>query len=349
MKNILKNRLLTLLLAAAFAVPFVSCSDWTDAERVEIKEPDMEHDNPELYAKYLAALREYKQSAGHKVVYAWFDNSVKVTASRGQRIETVPDSVDVISLMYSDNLTSREIADIAKVRTKGTRVVYTIAYDSLTESYKAYLEQFAAEPPSVEADDAPAVAKTLAEYAVDYSSSQIALCAKYNYDGVVVSYNGKELTHSTPDQIAEYTAIQTAFFAPIVEWKAANPSKMLSLLGRAHNILNKDIVALFEHIIVPTHYAASTVAIAQEIRKSVAEGAPADRFVAMVMTTSLDKSDIKTGYFGSDRALTMTAYWVATPEVGYTKAGVAIYNVQNDFYNPLLIYKYTREAISIMN
>ncbi len=355
MKNRLINKFTISLLVVTFALSFTSCNDWTDPENVEIKEPNLEQDNPELYAQYLAALREYKQRAGHKVVYAWFDNSLKNTVTRAHHITTLPDSVDVITLMYADNLVERELNEMNKVRQKGTRVIYNISYDALTEAYKAYREAFdAATPPQPTSDEegddtTPEVAKTLAEFTAEYMPAQIDLCAKYNYDGIVVSYNGKELTHSTPEQIAQYTAEQEAFLNPIAEWQKANTGKMLVLMGRAYNILNKELVQQFEHIIVPTQYLTSTASLSFELRKSLVEGVPADRFVTAVLTTSLDKSDTKTGYFGSQRALTETAYWISTPESGLQKAGIAIFDVQNDFYNTTLLYKYTREAIAIMN
>ena len=71
---------------AAFSVLALSaCSDWTDSESIKLKEPGIDEQSPELYAKYLKNLREYKNS-DHKIVYGWFDNSEKVPFSRGQHM-----------------------------------------------------------------------------------------------------------------------------------------------------------------------------------------------------------------------------------------------------------------------
>ena len=62
-----------------------ACSDWTDSESIKLKEPGIDEQSPELYAKYLKNLQEYKNS-DHKIVYGWFDNSEKVPFSRGQHM-----------------------------------------------------------------------------------------------------------------------------------------------------------------------------------------------------------------------------------------------------------------------
>ena len=54
---------------AAFSVLALSaCSDWTDSESIKLKEPGIDEQSPELYAKYLKNLQEYKNS-DHKIVY----------------------------------------------------------------------------------------------------------------------------------------------------------------------------------------------------------------------------------------------------------------------------------------
>ena len=48
---------------AAFSVLALSaCSDWTDSESIKLKEPGIDEQSPELYAKYLKNLQEYKNS-----------------------------------------------------------------------------------------------------------------------------------------------------------------------------------------------------------------------------------------------------------------------------------------------
>jgi len=40
---------------------------------------------------------------------------------------------------------------------------------------------------------------------------------------------------------------------------------------------------------------------------------------------------------------------VTEPSAEFTKAGLAIENMQNDYYNATNTYQYVREAINIMN
>ena len=55
---------------AAFSVLALSaCSDWTDSESIKLKEPGIDEQSPELYAKYLKNLQEYKNS-DHKIYTA---------------------------------------------------------------------------------------------------------------------------------------------------------------------------------------------------------------------------------------------------------------------------------------
>ena len=49
------------------------------------------------------------------------------------------------------------------------------------------------------------------------------------------------------------------------------------------------------------------------------------------------------------RALGEVAYWATVEAVGYEKAGIAIYNVQNDYYSTSGACTYVKEAIDIMN
>ena len=48
-------------------------------------------------------------------------------------------------------------------------------------------------------------------------------------------------------------------------------------------------------------------------------------------------------------AIIGAAEWTAKPVQGVVKAGIAVENAQNDYYNLSLVYYSIREAISIMN
>ena len=112
MKN--KSKIVAALLFAT-NLAFVSCDDWTDVESIDIKQPNIEEQNPELYTKYLENLRQYKESE-HKQVYAWFNNSEKSPFSLAHHLKSPPDSIDAVSLNYPDNLSDWEIKEISDIQ-----------------------------------------------------------------------------------------------------------------------------------------------------------------------------------------------------------------------------------------
>ncbi|WP_295938001.1 glycoside hydrolase family 18 [uncultured Alistipes sp.] len=105
----------------------VSCSDWTDMETVdsEIKRP-WEQD-PALWAKYTAALREYKLSE-HFISYARLYNSPVEATSEKDFMRSLPDSLDIVSLTNADNFSKFDAEDLSVMREKGTRVLYQVDY-----------------------------------------------------------------------------------------------------------------------------------------------------------------------------------------------------------------------------
>ena len=132
MKN--KFKIATLLF---FTTSFTlgACSDWTDIEGIDIKQPNIQEQNPELYTKYLENLRQYKADTEHKKVYAWFDNSEKHPSSYAQHITSLPDSIDIVGLMYPSELAAFEKEEIMTLQQKGTKVVYAISYDEIHKQY----------------------------------------------------------------------------------------------------------------------------------------------------------------------------------------------------------------------
>lgn len=125
--------------AVAVAVlSFAACSDWTETESLDINYPTLEEQNPELYKQYLKALRDYK-AGEHKVVLVSMDNTTSAPAQRNEHLTTMPDSVDIICLMNPDNLHPTLAGEFAKVREKGTRVIYNIDYNAIEKLWEKVL------------------------------------------------------------------------------------------------------------------------------------------------------------------------------------------------------------------
>lgn len=114
-KNILG--ICALVSAAGFAA---GCSDWTTPE------PQI-HDVPLTEVikddAYYAALRAYKES-DHSIAFGWFSEWDEGNAATTNMLQAVPDSMDVISLWNSFNLTPKKKADLDFVtKVKGTKVI----------------------------------------------------------------------------------------------------------------------------------------------------------------------------------------------------------------------------------
>lgn len=319
---------------AAFSVLALSaCSDWTDTESINLEELGIAEQNPEQYAKYLKNLQEYKNS-DHKVVYGWFDNSEKVPFSRGQHISDVPDSLDAVIVMTPE-LAAFEIEDIASVHEKGTKVLYSISYDNILKEYTDKVKE-------------GTETGTFSAYLAAELSRLIALEAPF--DGIVAEYRGKNPIYMSETDKAEAKANQDAFFGVIENWKNSNAGKRLVFQGYPANLIGQSVLASCEHIILITTDVTDAAQLGIEaLQALIAEGVPADRFIVSASTVSLDTTDKTTGYYNSLRALSEAAYWVTEPSAEFTKAGLAIENMQNDYYNATNVYQYVREAINIMN
>ena len=139
MKSIFKINILLVSIAL-----LAGCSEWTTPESIEIEKNSIEQTNPELYAKYCDALKEYKASE-HKIAYTTFLNSPEIAANGSEKISMIPDSVDFVQLMNLE-VSESHLEEIAAVREKkGTRFVFRFSVNECMEAYEAYVEEILAE------------------------------------------------------------------------------------------------------------------------------------------------------------------------------------------------------------
>lgn len=328
MKNIIKPIAGLLILGS---IAFASC---TDVESISINESNVKDQNPEAYAKYLANLTAYKASE-HKVVYAWFDNSNKVPYSPAQHITNMPDSIDVISMMYPE-LEAFEKNDMETVHQKGTKVVYTVSYDDIKAAY----DELAADEHNTSLAPFDSYLQTELTARLAYSN---------DFDGLIAEFSGKKPDFMSATELATYQATQNIFLNAINTWKTNNADKDLVFKGKPQNLVDKTILNGCKHIILDSGSATTASQLDLLVSNALETGVPSDRFVMAVSTISYDTTDKKTGYWGSTRALGEVAYWATVGKAGYEKAGIAIYNVQNDYYSTSGASTYVKEAIDIMN
>ena len=328
MKNIIKP-IAGLLILGSMA--FASC---TDVESITIDESNVKDQYPEAYAKYLSNLTAYKASE-HKVVYAWFDNSNKETYSPAQHISNMPDSIDVVSMTVPE-LDDFEKTDIETVHQKGMKVVYTINYDEIKADY----DELASDENN-----------TSLETFDNYLQAQLTALLAYSgdFDGLIAGFSGRDPQFMSATERAAYQATQNIFLNAINTWKSGNSDKELVFLGKPQNLLDKTILTNCKHIILDSESVSNIGQLNLLVNGVLEEGIPSDRFVIAASTVSIDTADKKTGYWDGKRTMSEIAYWVTEENALYEKAGIAIYDVQNDYYSTGGACTYVKETINIMN
>ena len=359
----MKNNIFKTILLAAAAVSSASCSEWTEPESVGFHYTTLEEKNPELYKAYFQSIRDYRDS-DHKVVIAKFDNKATAPAGRAEHITCLPDSVDYI-ILYNPEVSAAIADEMREVRElKGQKVLYQIEYKAIENEYKAYAEAWndAHQPAEGEDEEVPSdpadTLISLNNYVSDAVKARTAYLAEYGYDGVNIVYSSRNPASCTEDALDELKAAQAAFLAPIAEALASCPDALVFFEGTPQYILeNVEIVENADYLIIPATGAVNEYELSYELGLANRHGnIPSDRFVVLVTTRSLVDPALTDGTFsGTDRngkemtAIIGAAEWTAKSTSGVVKAGIAVENAQNDYFNLSEVYYNIREAISIMN
>ncbi|MCD8207362.1 MAG: glycoside hydrolase family 18 [Bacteroidales bacterium] len=324
MKNIIKP-IFGLLVFGSICL--VSC---TDMESIDINEKNAADRNSQAYAKYVSNLVDYKAS-DHQVVYGFFDNSNKEPFSSGQHITSVPDSIDVI-VMTTPALEQFELDDIAAVREMGTKVFFYVSYDDIESEY----------------NDLELEGTSFANY-LQTALDGILTSATGEYDGIVAGMSGSDPIFLSGDDYTAYQSAQNVFLNAISLWLSKYGSKEVALYGLPQNLIDRSILSSCSNIILNSSRVASEAELDLLVAKASVDNVPTDRFMMGVSTVSLSSLDSDTGYWDGDRALARVAYWATVEEAGYTKTGIAIIDVQNDYFDTNGVGTYVRQAIEILN
>lgn len=361
MKRNIKHLLLPLFAMFALA----ACEEWTETERLDIRYPLLEEQNPELYARYLEALRAYK-AREHKLAIVAIDNVATAPSQQNEHLTTLPDSIDWILLENPAKLHPTLAAEFEQVRRKGTRVGYTIDYDRIEARWAELLEQEqnSIEPTdeNSEGDEEPQpdpgvlLEQRFLDFCREQVGEQLLVCDRYGYDGIALACTGRNMEGMAPEARAQYIARQEAFFGMAGAWLAERTDIELLFRGQPQYLADKSLLEHCSCIILPAREAISQSELALAIIQASVAGVPSDRFLVEVSTVSPTDPTDETGYFlATDtdgksrlRAIKGAAQWVVAPS-SYTKAGIAVTRAQNDYFQVALVYKNIREAIGIMN
>ena len=353
------KQLIKCLMMAVLAVPALSsCSDWTDTESLEFDYVLPSEQGPDAYNAYLGLLRNYKQSQ-HKIMIAKFDNSGDLVSGQSDRLAALPDSIDYVVLQEADNLKSLLVQDMNDIRQqKGTRTLYAISYADALAKYQAILDEegAAAQDPEAQADgegeeqpETPAVDRFL-EVAAQYVNDRLALYDKYGYDGIVVVYSDPAYPAGlSEEEYAQLQARQEAFFAPIQAWAESHQEAAFIFEGYPQNVIDPAVFTQADYVVVTMLDAVSSDELVWAAEMALTEGVPSDRIVFGVTIPDMTDDKATDGYWGSDYAVVGAAYTVISANGSFTKAGLCVDNVEDDYFNVDYIYPHVREAIQIMN
>lgn len=353
------KQLIKCLMMAVLAVPALSsCSDWTDTESLEFDYVLPSEQDPDAYNAYLGLLRNYKQSQ-HKIMIAKFDNSGDLVSGQSDRLAALPDSIDYVVLQEADNLKSLLVQDMNDIRQqKGTRTLYAISYADALAKYQAILDEegAAAQDPEAQADgegeeqpETPAADRFL-EVAAQYVNDRLALYDKYGYDGIVVVYSDPAYPAGlSEEEYAQLQARQEAFFAPIQAWAESHQEAAFIFEGYPQNVIDPAVFTQADYVVVTMLDAVSSDELVWAAEMALTEGVPSDRIVFGVTIPDMTDDKATDGYWGSDYAVVGAAYTVISANGSFTKAGLCVDNVEDDYFNVDYIYPHVREAIQIMN
>ena len=340
MKSIFKINILLVSIAL-----LAGCSEWTTPESIEIEKNSIEATNPELYAKYCAALREYK-ATDHKVVYTTYDNTSETAANGSEKITMLPDSIDFVQLMNLE-VSESHLEEIAAVREKkGTRFVFRFSVEECMAAYEAYVEQAYADAEGTE----PVVPSFEEFYATEFQKVT-AKVAEYGLDGFTFAFVGKNIEGMTEEQQAAYTTEHDAAFAPVKAWLSSNSSKVFFLEGNPQYVLDNEVLNAASFYILQTRSCRSTGELGLYGINAYTSGKLPEnaKLLYAVETPSFIEEEYLVGQFVLGEQIPLAADWIAK-DASFEKSGLAIWNVQRDYFNTDgMVYPNVRKAIKTMN
>lgn len=325
------------------ALAAIACDN--DVEAIKIQEPRIAEQNPALYQSYLEGLRAYKQGA-HKVSIAYLDNSREKPTTQAHRISAIPDSLDYVVLTSPTNIAELDAEEIkANREQKGIKTLYTIDFDAIKMEHARRAQEFE----MAEENAGKTYTPSLNDFLVDSVAKSLAWCSKYGYDGIVMAYAGKNKLYMSSLERQVYTSYENIFIGMTLDWASRNPEKEILLQAYPQNIFSQEVLERAKYILLDARAMTAKTEAALLAAQASVEQVPAHKFVPIVSTFSLDKADDKTGYWGTKSAILEAARWVREVQPSYSMAGLAIYNIGNDYYQPAFTYGTVREAISIIN
>lgn len=310
-----------------------SCSDWTKTESLDMRPLTPEQQNPGKYNAYLASLREYKES-NHYITIVNVSGMSGAPFMQNQHLTSVADSVDIVCMSNIAGLHPTIAGEMRKVRGKGMRLVCMVDYMTIQNEWV----RIKGEETEEEITIADLDADEFAAYCKEQTELVLSDCDKYGFDGIEISYLGRAATE--PEKKGQET-----FMDCIETWRATNHDRMMLFRGYLQNLEDNTILDDCDYIVILAGTFETASQLTREILRKMLPGVPTDRFVIEVAIPSIS-DPVQEGATPQ-----VAANWVAEEdaESRFLKAGLAVANAQDDYFNTNLIYRNIREAIGIMN
>lgn len=311
MKTIINKLLTYSLLLVTFVLP-MACNDWNELEPVDLGINSAKEQNPELWARYMQVLHNYKQSK-HYLAYARFENAPEQSVNEGSYLRSLPDSLDIVTLSNPDKITDYDREDIPLLQEKSTRVLYLVDY----------------------ADKAATLTDVTALDA--WLDKAITAVNELKLDGF--AFTGHPLYSGTADELAAHKEKSRLIVSKL---SAAGQDKLLILEGDPAFVDDADLDKL-DYIVLNTADLTNVTELKLQVAGVLANSnLPKEKLLlaARIGEYIMDEASVK------QDAVTLMTDRVAS--LG-PLSGLGIYNVGKDYYNSTMNYETTRMAIQLMN
>lgn len=288
-----------------------SCSDWNDIESTDIDPQHAKDQNPELWARYMESLRIYKHERPHYITYGNFANGAEASKNEGSYLRSLPDSLDIVTLANSENITAFDREDIPTLQEKSTRVLYLV-------DYAAKMTELA---------DVAALGTWL--------DKAVATAIELKLDGF--AFNGLPLYGGTE---AEQAARKEA--ARLIVSKLSATGKMLVFEGDPAFVDAADLSKL-NYIVLNTAAIENVVKLKLHVINAISTYAlPKEKLIlaAKINAKLIDEEKVT-----HDAVTEMTNRVVSLGPLG----GLAIYALGEDYHSAQMNYLTSRMAIQTMN
>ncbi len=311
----------------------VGCSDWTDNEREITQHP--EEQSPIIRDDaYYQALREYKKT-NHKIAFGWYGSWTAVGASYQTRLQSAPDSMDIISIWSQwHTLTPEQIADKEFVqKIKGTKVTYTIFSDKMPEPFLTEIGKGEYTDEAIEA------------YAKAYCKDSMD---KYNYDGIDIDYepgfgaSGPFVGHDN-ELFSKLIIAMSKYVGP-----KSGTGRLLMIDGVPFAVA-KEVVDCFDYGIVQAYASSGYTDLQSRFNKAAAKGWKPEQYIFAENFESYWKTG-GVNHTCSDGRIVHSLLGMArfNPTQGFG-AGFGAYHMEYEYANTETPYKYMRQAIQDVN